>query len=198
MARTSQSLLERLRAAPDSAAWGRFVDLYGPLIYRWLRQFGLQDHDARDVGQEVLIAVAREMPTFQYEPGKGAFRGWLRVTVINRLRGFWRDRKAKPAGWGRGDIKHELGELAEPGSQATRRWDDEHDRYVLTKLLELLQVEFEPTTWQAFWRVAVDGEKATNVAESMGISPNAVYLAKSHVLRRLREESDGFLDEVRT
>lgn len=196
MARTSQSLLECLRAAPDSAAWGRFVDIYGPLIYRWLRQFGLQDHDARDVGQEVLIAVAREMPTFQYEPGKGAFRGWLRVTMLNRLRGFWRDRKTKPAGWGYGDVEHELEELADLDSDASRCWDDEHDRYVLTRLLEMLKVEFESTTWQAFWRVAVDGEKVAIVASALGISANAVYLAKSHVLRRLREESDGFLDEV--
>lgn len=195
MARTSQSLLDRLRAAPDSAAWGRFVDIYGPLIYRWLRQSGLQDHDACDVGQEVLIAVSREMPTFEYQPGKGSFRGWLRVIVIHRLRGFWRDRKAKPSNWAHGGLESKLAELADPNSQVTRCWDAEHDRHVLRRLLEMLQVEFEPTTWQAFWRVAIDGEKVVGAATSLGISVDSVYQAKSRVLRRLREESAGLLDE---
>ena len=94
MARTSTSLLERLRLSPDGAAWERFVEIYGPMIYRWLRQFGLQDQDAGDLGQEVLLTVVRAMPGFQYDPQHGFFRGWLRGIVVNQLRGFWRSQRA--------------------------------------------------------------------------------------------------------
>lgn len=194
-ARTSVSLLERLRAAPDEAAWRRFVDIYGPLIYRWLTEYGLQDHDARDLGQEVLLTVVREMPTFHYDPGRGSFRGWLRGVLRNRLRAFWRDRRTKPAGWAEGDLETRLDDLVDPGSDVARRWDEEHDRYVAARVLEFLKGEFEPTTWQAFWRTMVDGEKPVVAAAALGITANAVYLARARVLRRLREETLCLLDE---
>ena len=194
MTRTSASLLGRLREAADQAAWERFVDIYGPLIYRWLRDKGLQDQDAQDVAQEVMLTVMREMPKFHYDPKLGSFRGWLRGVVSHQALMFWRSRHGKPAGAGGSEFEHQLENLARSDSVAAQRWDEEHNRFVAGRILALIQAEFEPTSWQAFWRVVVDGEKASAVAAALGISVNAVYLAKSRVLRRLQEQSEGLLD----
>ncbi len=194
MTRTSVTLLDHLRETPDGAAWERFVDIYAPMIYRWLREKGLQDEDAQDVGQEVMLAVLREMPKFQYDRSVGTFRGWLRGVVSNRALMFWRNRQGKPAGVGGSEFEKQLEQLADSDSIAARCWDEEHNRHVAGRVLALIQAEFEPTTWRAFWGVVVDGEKAAAVANALGITVNAVYLAKSRVLRRLQQESQGLLN----
>lgn len=83
---TPVSLLEQLRhpnAAP--AAWGRFVDLYAPLLYRWGRGLGLQESDAVDLGQDVFGILVKELPKFSYRPD-GSFRAWLKTIFRNRWR----------------------------------------------------------------------------------------------------------------
>ena len=194
MSRTSPSLLERLRVGADDRAWGQFVELYAPLIYHWLRECGLQHQDVCDVGQEVLLTVVREMPGFRYNPGRGSFRAWLRVVVKNRLRAFLRTRRNSAGRWENPELETRLHELADPASETALRWDEQHDSHVTAHVLALLKSEFEPTTWRAFWRVVVEGEKPTQVAVALHMSTNAVYLAKSRVLRRLRQESTDFLD----
>ena len=194
MTRTRISLLERLRTRSDHAAWDDFVRLYGPLIHRWLCEFRLQHHDACDVGQEVLVTVVREMPQFRYDPGRGSFRGWLRNVVTNRVLGYWRSRDQQRVVLGDSDFQKRLVELEDPSSETSRRWDDEHDSHVIARVLALVRTDFEPATWQAFSRVVMHGEKPTVVAASLGISVNAVHLAKARVLRRMRQEIAGLLD----
>lgn len=194
MNETSLSLLNRLRHAPESESWSRLVDLYAPLIKAWLRKYDVQDSDAEDLVQEVLVAVSKDVSSFEHKGQPGAFRAWLKGILVNRLRNFWRSRDRRREAGGASDIDQRLAELESPTSELSRLWNDEHDRYVLRQLLVLAKPHFAPTTWTAFDRVALKGESPRDVASEMQISLNAVVTAKSRVLRRLRQEADGLVD----
>jgi RNA polymerase sigma-70 factor (ECF subfamily) len=192
MSETSVSLLERLREQPDPASWKRLVDLYTPLIRGWLCRHGLQSADADDLVQEVLSVVVRDLPQFQHDRRPGAFRCWLRTVTVHRLRNFWRSRQGRPMVGG--DVDRQLEQLEDPHSAPSRMWDEEHDRHVLRRLLELMRAEFSAAAWQVFERVALQGEKAADVAGAFDMTVNAVLLVKSRVLRRLRQEARGLID----
>jgi RNA polymerase sigma-70 factor, ECF subfamily len=186
---TPLSLIERIRDPSDAASWRRMVDLYSPLIRRWLRR-EVAGPDEDDIVQEVLAAVLRAMPTFEHSGRPGAFRHWLRTTTAYHLSAFWRSRRARAAGappavW---DL------LENPESDPSRAWDREHDEFVARRLLDLMESEFSPTTWHAFRRQVIDGLRPAEVAAEMNTSVNAVLLAKSRVLARLRKEGRGLLD----
>lgn len=191
MPETSCTLLERLRDGDDDQAWRRLVDLYTPLIQGWLGRYALPAADVEDLTQEVMTALVREMPEFR-RLRTGSFRHWLKTITINRLRGFWRSRGQRLPAAGGSDFLKMLEELEDPASQLTGQWDREHDRHVAQRLLLLIEPDFEPTTWQAFRRQVVDGERAAVAAAELGISVNAALLAKSRVLRRFRQEISGF------
>jgi RNA polymerase sigma-70 factor (ECF subfamily) len=193
MPETSVSLLDRLRDRPDEASWRRLVDLYAPLIRGWLRRQGLQDSDADDLAQDVLAVLVRELPTFEHR-GAGAFRSWLRAITANRLRNFCRARQSRPDATGDSDIVRALEQLEDPHSELSRLWDQEHEQHVLRRALELIAPEFAPSTWQAFRRVMIDGAAVAAVAAELGVSLNAVFIAKSRVLSRLRREVRGLID----
>jgi RNA polymerase sigma factor (sigma-70 family) len=193
MAETSASLLDRLRTQPDDPSWKRLVDLYTPLIQGWLRRYGVGAADADDLTQEVLGAVVRDLPQFRHER-RGAFRSWLRTITVHRLKGFWRAAQHRPVAIGGDAVAQQLAQLEDPDSGLSRVWEEEHDRHVLRRLLELLAPEFAPTAWRAFERVALRGEPAAAVAADLGMTVNAVLIAKSRVLRRLRQEARGLVD----
>lgn len=188
---TPISLLERLRLRPDSASWERLVALYTPLIRGWLGRYALQPSDVDDLTQEVLGTLLRELPQFRHDLRRGAFRRWLRTIAVNRLRTFWRGRRRAA---GQADLDAALDRLEDPDSDLSRRWDEEHDRHVARRLLELIEPEFEPATWQAFRRLVLEGQPTAEVARALGVSPNAVRIAKSRVLARFRKEAEGLLD----
>jgi RNA polymerase sigma-70 factor (ECF subfamily) len=190
---TSVSLLARLQTKPDGDSWRRLVDLYQPLLRRWLRNHGTREQDADDIVQEVLAVVVKELVKFQHPGHGGAFRGWLRTILVNRLRTFWRAGRARATST---DLGHLADSLADPNSDLSRLWDEEHDRDVLGRLLELMEQEFEPKTLRAFRRTALEGAKPRDVAEELGMSVGAVYEAKSSVLRRLRQEAQGLIPEA--
>jgi RNA polymerase sigma-70 factor (ECF subfamily) len=194
MADTSVSLLERLCLQPDEDTWKRFVDLYAPLIRGWLRRYQVKEEDAEDLAQEVMTVVVRELAHFQHNQQRGAFRSWLRTVTVNQLRALWRTERGRAVATGNSDIAQMLDQLADPDSSLSRLWDQQHDQHVARRLMELIQPHFEPTTWQAFRRVALDGKRAATVAEELGLSVNAVLLAKSRVLSRLRQELQGLTD----
>jgi RNA polymerase sigma-70 factor (ECF subfamily) len=187
---TSVSLLERLRLSSDPAAWQRLVDLYTPYIQGWLRRQGVQPADVDDLTQEVLRSVVRGLPAFHHDLRRGAFRRWLRTITVNQLRSFWRARRPQPVGAAAGLLDR----LEDPDSDLSRLWDEEHDRHVLRRLLALIRPEFEPSTWRAFQMLVLDERPAAAVAAELGISANAARIAKSRVLARLRQESDGLID----
>lgn len=194
MHETSLSLLERLRQSPENEGWNRLADLYTPLIRAWLRRYDVQDSDASDLVQEVLLAVSKDLGKFEHRGQPGAFRGWLKAILINRLRKFWRARNRRPQARGDSDIDARLAQLVDPASDISQAWDREHDQYVLRQLMALAEPQFEPKTWKAFCRVSLEGAKPDVVAQEMGISLNAVCLAKSRVTRRLRQESAGLIE----
>jgi RNA polymerase sigma-70 factor (ECF subfamily) len=137
--------------------------------------------------------VHRELPRFQ-RARTGAFRAWLRGILANRLRAFWRDRQRRPLASGDSDLLRQLEQLEDPGSDLSRRWDEEHDRHVIQQLLRGIEQEFMPATWQAFRRQVLDEARASVVAAELGMSVNAVLIARSRVLRRLRREACGLID----
>jgi RNA polymerase sigma-70 factor (ECF subfamily) len=190
---TSVSLLQRLQDHPDGDSWRRLVDLYQPLLRGWLRGYGTRAQDADDLVQEVLTVVVKDLPKFQHPGHGGAFRGWLRAILVNRLRGYWRSGRSQPVGT---DFLQLADSLADPASDLSRHWDEQHDRDVLARLLDLMEREFEPKTLRAFRRVGLEGAKARDVAEELGMSVGAVYEAKSSVLRRLRQEARGLIPEA--
>lgn len=194
MAETSISLLERLRLQPDSAAWQRLVAVYTPLIRGWLHRYALPEADGDDLVQEVMAVLIRELPHFRHDLRTGAFRRWLRTITVNRLRSFWRARAARPVATGDSAFANMLDQLEDPDSGLSRLWDEEHDRHVARRLLELLEPEFEPATWRAFQLLVLKGKSTSETAAELHISANAVRIAKSRVLRRFRQEVEGLID----
>ena len=194
MSQTSISLLERLRLHPESADWKRLVELYTPLVRRWLLRQDVPAADADDLTQDVLGVVVRELVDFQHNQRPGAFRAWLRAITVNRLRGYWRGRLHSPQAGGDSDAARRLEQLEDPHSSLSQLWDQEHDRYVLDQLMKLIEPEFPVAWWQAFRRHVVEGARASQVAKELDVSVNVVLLAKSRILRRLRQEAAGLVD----
>jgi RNA polymerase sigma-70 factor, ECF subfamily len=187
---TSMSLLYRLRNGKDPESWKTMVDVYQPLIHRWLRAQNTPPQDQDDLTQEMLVILLRELPKFEHNGRTGAFRVWLRSILTNRLRAYWRSNPRNTVA----DPQTLADAVDDPNSEPNRRWDQEHDQHVLTRLLELAEAKFEPNTYKAFRRVALDGASPADVAAELNISVAAVYIARSRVLRRLREDSDDLLD----
>jgi RNA polymerase sigma factor (sigma-70 family) len=194
MTATSASLLARARDA-DSGAWGRLVDLYTPLIRRWLTRVGVKPEDGEDLVQDVLAVVVRRFPDFQHNQRIGAFRAWLRAIAVNCARDFWRANRIRPAPVGGTDFGGYLAQLEDSAHPLAEAWDREHDVHVTRHLLDQLRPEFELKTWDMFRRFVLDGVPAAEVATELGTTPNAVFIAKSRVLARLRQEAEGLIDE---
>lgn len=194
MSETSHSLLERLRACAGDEDWRRLVDLYTPLLHTWLSRSGVQSADADDLVQEALAVVVRELSQFQHNLRTGAFRRWLRTILVHRLRDFWRVRQHRPQATGDSDVLRQLAELEDPDSGLSRLWDEEHDRPVVHRLPARIEAEVTSSTWQAFCRVALEGKDEAAVAAELGLSVNAVFIAKSRVLQRLRREAGSLID----
>jgi RNA polymerase sigma-70 factor (ECF subfamily) len=193
--RTSRSLLERARDPGDEASWRRLADLYTPLIRRWVRPYVAQPADVDDVVQEVLTTLAREIRRFEHNQRPGAFRAWLRSVTVHRLRASWQSRRAGSPAVGGDEALDRLRNLEDPDSPLSRAWDDEHDRHVTRTLLDAIRLEFQPATWYAFEQTVREGRPAAEVAAETGLTPNAVLIAKSRVLKRLRQKAGALLGE---
>ena len=183
---TSLTLLERLRTPHDDAAWRRFVNLYVPLLFAWARKLGLQESDAADLVQDVLLLLTHKLPQFELDASK-SFRGWLRTVALNQLRAGLRRRAAQP-----GQIELFAEEL--PASVDEAFWEAEYRQHLVGRALQLMQAEFNAATWKACWECVVQGRSASDVGAELGLSPGAVRVAKFRVLSRLRQELDGMLD----
>ena len=192
---TSVSLLQRLRQDEAATDWRNFTQMYEPLIRNWLRRKDVLGHDADDLAQNIMAVVVRKVGQFEHNGRTGAFRTWLRTITVNCVREHWRASRDRPVGVGGSDVQEMLAQLEDPESRLTKIWNEEHDRYVMRQLLEKIREEFTASTWQAFQRFALDGVSAADVALELGISSNAVFVAKSRILARLRQESAGLLDE---
>jgi RNA polymerase sigma-70 factor (ECF subfamily) len=191
---TNLSLLARARTGSGND-WDRLVTIYQPLIFAWLHRQGLPHHAVEELTQDVLLTVFRELGSFDHPGRPGAFRAWLRVITVNRSRAYWRAETHRPAAVGGSDFHLILEQLENPESDLSRQWNQEHDKHVVTRLLELLEAEFTPSTMMAFRRQVFDGAEAEAVAAELEMTVGAVYVAKSRVLSRLRKEAEGLLTD---
>lgn len=188
---TSLSLLDRLKHAPPEAAdWRRLQDLYLPLIRHWLTRLPDLHDETDDLTQEVLVVLIRALPAFERQRD-GSFRSWLRQITVNRMRTFYKTRRKQPQAGAETDSL--LAQLADPASDLSRQWDQDHDRHVCQQLLAIVRPDFAASTWQAFTRFALEGQAAAQVAAELGMSESAVAQAKFRVLKRLREEAGELL-----
>jgi RNA polymerase sigma-70 factor (ECF subfamily) len=182
---TSTTLLGRLRQVPtDQAAWARFADRYGCKIYGWCRQWNLQESDAEDVTQTVLLKLAEKMRTFEYDPSK-SFRAWLKTVT----RHAWLDscpaRQPVAAG---GSQAVELLQTVEAREDLVQRLDAEFDQELLDEASARVRVRVAPRTWEAFERTAVRGESGAEAGKALGMKVATVFVARSKVQKMLQEE----------
>lgn len=190
---TSASLLESLRVAADEAAWETLCDLYSPLIRGWLTRLGAAPDDLDDLVQEVLVVVMRRVPDFRRERA-GAFRSWLKTISGNCLRDHWRRKRKQGLTPGGSDFAELLAQLADPQSGLSKIWEQEYDKHVTQSLLQRIRHHFSEKTWTAFHRFTLEGASAETVAADLEMTTNAVFIAKSRVLAKLREYGRGLLD----
>jgi RNA polymerase sigma-70 factor (ECF subfamily) len=190
---TSVSLLERLGGTPTDDDWRRLDDLYRPLLRAWMARAGVAASDVDDLVQEVLLVVVRKISGFERR-GKGAFRTWLRTILANRMGDYFRRQKYLPTATGDSDFLRRLDELESPDSALSQLWDHEHDEHVAAALLLRVQGDFTPVTWEAFRRHVMEGEPGVEVAKALDLTLNSVLLAKSRVLKRVRQELAGLVD----
>ncbi|MCE9566434.1 MAG: sigma-70 family RNA polymerase sigma factor [Planctomycetes bacterium] len=186
---TRVTLLTRIRDGHDTVAWREFVQLYGPVVYRFARNRGLQDADAADLMQDVLRSVARNAHKMEYDPKRGTFRGWLYTVTRNKIYNFLSSQRNRPRGTGDTDAQERLESTPareEDGPDA--EWEKEYQRRLTAQAMERVKDEFQPATWKAFWETAVEGNSAADVGAGLKMTAGAVYVAKSRVLARLRDE----------
>lgn len=191
---TRPSLLIRIRDSRDREAWGQFVEIYAPLIYKMARRRGLQDADACDLTQDVLRSVSGAIGRLDYDRRKGTFRSWLFTVTRNALNTFLEAQRRLPRGSGDPAVHNWLEDQSGPGEDSAV-WDREYQDRLLACAAEQVRSSFEEATWQAFWQTAVEGKPSKQVAASLGLTVGAVYIAKSRVLSRIKEHVARLLDE---
>ena len=187
MDHAEESLLDRLRRNGVRSDWERFVDLYRPLLEYWARRL-LPPEDALDLVHDVLVVVMQKLPTFTGQ-GDRSFLSWLRVVMVNRWRDLGRRALVRPC-------------AADPSTLDAVADDDviaevaaaEDRRFLIRRALQIMQSDFEPTTWRACWETVAAGRPAAEVAAELGVSVDVVYSAAYRVIRRLRRELVGAWD----
>lgn len=184
IASTETTLIVRA-VRQDQDAWRRLAQLYSPAVYQWSRSCGLSADDAADAVQEVFRSVARSIDQFRREQPGQSFRGWLWRITRNKIHDHYRRQQRTPQAVGGSDAWQAMQQLPEslPPASSTATLGP-----LVRRLLTVLQAEFEPSTYRAFWRMAVDGQSAAAVAQELNLSRQAVRQAKYRVLKRLRAE----------
>ncbi len=184
---TRPSLLIRVRDPADQAAWHEFVEIYRPVIVRLARQKGMQEADADDVAQEILLAIAKAVLEREHDPERARFRTWLnRVAHNGILNALTRGRPDRGSG--------DSALLAVLNQQESRTGPDsdlirlEHRREVFRWAARQVRKEFHLAVWDAFWLTAVEGRSVEVVAEELAKNPGAIYAARSRVIRRIQEK----------
>jgi RNA polymerase sigma-70 factor (ECF subfamily) len=186
---TSTGLIERVRDR-DADAWRRLARLYTPLVYRWARQCDLQSSDAADVAQDVFASVARSIDQFRHDRPEASFRGWLWTITRNQIRLHYRRSQQRPEALG-GSAASFLFDQHPEEDGPSEPVGFNAEASLVHRAVQLVRADFQPQTWRAFWRMAVDGATAAEVGAELGMTPAAVRQAKYRVLCRLQEELEG-------
>lgn len=185
MLHTPVSLLDKLANPQAEEAWHRFVDLYTPLLYHWAQKMSIPVSDISDLIQDVYVHLLKELPEFQLSR-RGHFHGWLHAVFRNKALEWLRKRHKHP-------INGQLSDVY--GSESLSALEElEYRKYLTERIMQILKDSFPETTWKACWESVVANRPADQIATELGITTNMVYLAKSRVLRQLREDLTGLLD----
>ncbi|MEM8670343.1 MAG: sigma-70 family RNA polymerase sigma factor [Planctomycetota bacterium] len=187
-ATTRASLLIRLRDQADAEAWSQFVDIYSPLVFGFARRWHFRETEAADLVQEVLSEVFRSIERFEYDPQLGKFRSWL--YKISKRKAIKMNRKRLQQIHGTGDsvALRMLQNFPDDTNDLERDWEDEYRSHLFQWAIGEIKTQFQPKTWSAFWFTAVEGKSPTEVAETLGLSLGAVYIAKSRITKRLGDK----------
>jgi RNA polymerase sigma factor (sigma-70 family) len=185
---TRASLLVRLRDGGDAEAWREFVHLYAPVIYGFARKRGLQDADAADLMQDVLRSVTSAVHRLEYDPVRGTFRGWLFTVTRNKVYNFLESRSRRVQASGDSRVQQRLEQHAGADGDLSADWEADYQRAMAAQAMERVKLEFQAATWEAFVQTAVEGHTPAQVALRVGLSVGAIYVAKSRVIARLRQE----------
>jgi RNA polymerase sigma-70 factor, ECF subfamily len=181
---TRDSLLLRVVDQRDFAAWDQFVRLYEPVVYGVARRNGLQDADAQDVAQQVMIAVSKALPTWERRDENTRFRNWLlriaRNATINMLTRQPIDRAV-----GGSDVVS--AEVAEAKSELDSQIDYEYRRQLFRLAAEQVQTQSDAITWQAFSMTTIEGLSIQEAAVKLGRTEAVIYASRSRIMRRLRD-----------
>lgn len=200
MLTTSLTLLERVRcrstnrdgsAFCDNEAWGRLVDLYTPILFRWGLRAGLDETETDDLIQEVFRVLLRKLASFERQRD-GSFRKWLQVVTLNQCRERFR-RKQLPLANAHND-SDPLSAVADRTALA-EFWEDDYRQQLVERAMQIMKSDFSPHVWQACWMHVAQGRPAADVGTELGISANAVRVYSSRVLMSLRAELRELLDD---
>jgi RNA polymerase sigma-70 factor (ECF subfamily) len=185
---TSKTLLQRLRAN-DSDAWRVMVQLYTPLVCHWATRGGVRGADVDDVAQEVFHAAATHLEGFRRDRPGDSFRAWLRGITRNMILQHFRRSGRNPQASGGTDALVLLHNVQDAAAEQDDEDEDPAEELdgLRRRALELVRGEFEERTWRAFWLTVVESRAPADIAAEMGVSPTAIRMAKSRVLRRLKE-----------
>lgn len=192
MPETRHSLLLRLHDRADMAAWSEFCTIYEPVVYRFAKRANLQDADAREIAQEVLLIVSRKVDTFDTQ-ANGRFRGWLSKLARHATIDLIRKRRERPVGGS--DFVRLLSNLPAVEPDASRVFLAEARSQKFQWAAEQVRQSSQPITWLAFWMTAVEAVPAPQVAHKLGISVGSVYVARCRTLARIKTLVESFLED---
>jgi RNA polymerase sigma-70 factor (ECF subfamily) len=184
---TRVTLLARLRENPsDERTWAEFVDWYGPVIYTWCRRWKLQEADARDVTQDVLVRLAAKLPGFVYDQS-GSFRSWLKTLTHHAWSDFLKGNRAAGRGSGDSRVQAQL-EMIEARDDLCTHLEQAFDQELLSAAVERVRQRVAPQTWEAFRLTALQGLSGADAAARIRMQVGQVYVAKRRVRQLLHEE----------
>ena len=189
--KTSSSLIRRVKNPNDHASWGEFVELYEPLLVRYIRKRGLSEHDAQDVVQTVFISLLRKLPTFELDRSRGRFRTWLWQVTHNAVVDWARTKK-------RVDTAEDKAraEWKEGSEEPDREWDEELQKRILEFALEKVKGQTTPNTWACFEQYLLKGRSGIEVGAELGMPANTVYVYAARVMARVREQCEAYLEDL--
>lgn len=187
---TSVTLLMRLRDPADGAAWDDFLRRYAPRIFQWCRRFGLQESDAADVTQDVLAKLVQAMRNFRYDAQRGSFRGWMKTVTRNAVLDLQRAWSRQARGSGDTRQLRRLHAIQDPNAleELAREVEAEHERELLAAAEQRVRLRVQDRTWNAYALTTQQNVSPADAAEQTGLRVAEVYVAKSRVLKMLREE----------
>jgi RNA polymerase sigma factor (sigma-70 family) len=183
---THSSLLVRLRDVRDEEAWSHFVRVYTPLVYRYARRRGLQDADTGDIAQDVLRAVVKDAGNLQRIHRGGSFRSWLFTLAHHKVYDLLRARERKALATGDSTMLVILHE--QPAREDRAAWEREYREQLFAWAAGQVEAQCSPNAWQAFRQTTVEGKAPAAVAQQLGMTVAAVYLAKSRIMARIKEQ----------